>query len=81
MTQITRFNLILKPVGLASLKPMTPQVPKLRRSGIIGICRPDGAEIIFELWFYKDAAPDGATVGRAVLCPPNVQTQRPARTE
>jgi hypothetical protein len=27
------------------------------RSGIIGICRPDGAEILFGLWFYKDAAP------------------------
>jgi len=27
------------------------------RSDIIGICRPDGAEIMFGLWFYKYAAP------------------------
>jgi hypothetical protein len=27
------------------------------RSDIIGICRPDGAEILFGLWFYIDTAP------------------------
>jgi hypothetical protein len=30
-----------------------------------GICRPDGAEFIFWLWFYKYVAPDGA--GELVL--------------
>jgi hypothetical protein len=37
------------------LKTISSKAPF--RSDIIGICRPDGAGILFGVWFYKYAAP------------------------